>query len=275
MRSPYFRIRWFILLLIFWLSSAAFGQAHKILTWNILLDGAIDKWVNLDIPFWYFRKDEALDLIRAQDPDLMGVFEPLPYQRTFLVENLPAYKNVDFDSFTDAVLFYRRDRYEELEKGRFFLSSNPERSYSLGLGNHFPRIAVWVRLKDKQTGEKVFLAGTHFDAKTSARRKMAPLFYQTVNRLAKGDPIMAIGDFNIAPDDQAYAVLAKQDWVDTYNMYFKEKLNRSHPTKKDRRIDHVLLGGKKLYKVNSWKTVVADKLSDHNPVVVVLEHAGP
>jgi endonuclease/exonuclease/phosphatase family metal-dependent hydrolase len=51
-----------------------------------------------------------------------------------------------------------------LESGQFWLSENPDEKFSKSWDSSLPRVATWVRLKDKKSdGREVLFANTHFD----------------------------------------------------------------------------------------------------------------
>lgn len=56
---------------------------------------------------------------------------------------------------------WKTDKYDVLDKGRFWLSPTPEVSSGYE-GDSEHRIVVWVKLKDKQTGAEFYFHSTHF-----------------------------------------------------------------------------------------------------------------
>ena len=81
---------------------------------------------------WDRRKDFLVATIRAFDPDLLGTQETLEFQRDHIAAGLPGYDHAGVgrnDGQADGemmALFYRRERFERLDGGHFWLSATPE-----------------------------------------------------------------------------------------------------------------------------------------------------
>ena len=73
-----------------------------------------------------------------------------------------------------------------LESGQFWLSENPDEKFSKSWDSSLPRVATWVRLKDKKSdGREVLFANTHFDHRgVEARRRSAALLRTRLTKLA-------------------------------------------------------------------------------------------
>lgn len=74
-------------------------------------------------------------------------------------------RGIDLVRFKDlecCPIAYKTAKYNELDRGYFWLSETPDRcspSYEEGAG---PRIVSWVHLEDKKTGAKFYAHSTHF-----------------------------------------------------------------------------------------------------------------
>src|SRR5690348_4536765 len=81
---------------------------------------------------WDKRHQFLLETIQAFDPDLLGTQETLAFQREYLAEKLKVYDifGVGRDDGREAgemaALFYKRDRFEKLDGGNFWLSETPD-----------------------------------------------------------------------------------------------------------------------------------------------------
>ncbi len=169
---------------------------------------------------WEHRRDLAIETIRAYDPDLLGLQECLAFQADELRDALEGYEviAVGRDDGQRAgemtAIFYRRDRFERLDAGHFWLSEQPEVVASKGWDAAITRMASWVRLRTREepSYELLFL-NTHFDhVGRVARLESARLIRQRVETLRRNGPAIIVGDFN-AParlgDDQPYAALRR------------------------------------------------------------------
>lgn len=198
------------------LAGAAFGgegegKDVRVMSFNIRYGTARDGENR-----WEARREFLAETIRAFDPDLLGTQETLGFQRDFLGEALEGMEG--FGAGRDdgkeegemAALFFRRERFEKLDGGHFWLSEEPERVGSRGWDAALPRIATWVLLRDRReggVGEILFL-NTHFDHRGSlARLESARLIRKRAEELAGGRPVVLTGDFNAGEGSEPYKAL--------------------------------------------------------------------
>ena len=158
----------FLLFLTFSLSAicTAFGEEMKVMTFNVrcvVESDGLNQWKN--------RKDYAADLVKFYQPDIWGAQEATHQQMTDFQERLPEYAYVGAgrdDGKTKgeySPIFYRKDRFEPVESGFFWLAEK-EKMHTpgvLGWDAAYPRIATWCIFRDKQSGEKFFFLNTHLD----------------------------------------------------------------------------------------------------------------
>jgi endonuclease/exonuclease/phosphatase family metal-dependent hydrolase len=163
---------------------------------------------------WPLRRDWVAEIIRERKTDLVGVQEALPGQIDDLVERLSdfAWYGVGRDDGKHAgehtPIFYRRDRFERLDQGAFWLSETPEKPGSKSWDTAITRVAVWLKLKDRQTGATFFAFNTHFDHRgAEARRQSAKLLLRKIPEIAGDAAVVLTGDFNCTPNTQPYKVL--------------------------------------------------------------------
>ncbi|MBQ1846925.1 MAG: endonuclease/exonuclease/phosphatase family protein [Clostridia bacterium] len=60
-------------------------------------------------------------------------------------------------------IYYRKDKFELVEYGTFWLSDTPDKAGSSVKGANYPRICTWAILKDKVTGTQFAHINTHLD----------------------------------------------------------------------------------------------------------------
>ena len=81
---------------------------------------------------WDKRREFLVETIRILSPDLLGTQETLGFQRDYLAKGLSHYDHlgVGRDDGKEAgemmALYFRRDRFEKLESGHFWLSEMPD-----------------------------------------------------------------------------------------------------------------------------------------------------
>ncbi|QDU25254.1 Endonuclease/Exonuclease/phosphatase family protein [Anatilimnocola aggregata] len=165
---------------------------------------------------WDKRKAHVVDTIKAYRLDLLGTQETLPFQRDYLAENLPLYDSLAAgrddgrDSGETVALFYRRERFEKLDGGHFWLSETPDKPGSKSWDSSLPRMVTWVKLRDRQspTAQPITFFNTHFDHKgQEARLKSAQLLRTRLVAVAKDSAIVVTGDFNAGPASAPHQAL--------------------------------------------------------------------
>lgn len=178
----------------------------RVMTFNIRYDNPSDS-----LNGWAYRKDVVADVIRASGIDLLGTQEVLVHQLNDLKERLPEYQVVGVgredgkEKGEYSAVFYRKDRFEALDSGWFWLSETPQVAGSKGWDGACERIATWVILKEKTTGRALFFINTHLDhVGTVARRESVALILGRVEALSKGLPVIVSGDFNATPDSEVF-----------------------------------------------------------------------
>lgn len=157
------------------------------------------------------RRERAIRIIRENTPDILGLQEPREHQIEDLKSALPemAFYGVGRDDGRSAGeyagIFYRKDRFARVDQGSFWLSATPAvagTSFYTGDGA-VPRIVSWVKLQDKRSGRQFVVLNTHWEWQdAAARQQSAQLIRRQITHLAKGLPVVLLGDFN-APEDSA------------------------------------------------------------------------
>ncbi len=162
---------------------------------------------------WAFRKALVLQTIRDFNPDLLGTQEVKPEQLAFLHEQLGknyivvAGKPANATPFGEhQAIFARKDRFELIEHGQFWLSETPDKPGSRGWDANLPRSVVWARLKDvKRDGATILFLNTHWDhLGEQARQQSGKLVRQWIANNANESSVILTGDFNADADSKAY-----------------------------------------------------------------------
>lgn len=178
---------------------------------------------------WPLRKDFLITTVLDFRGDLIGFQEVLEDQHDELVARLPGYgwSGVARDDGKRkgewSCVAYRRDRFEEVKKGDFWLSETPDVPGSKSWDAALTRICSWVRLREKATGRELVFANTHFDHRgVVARREAARVVSEQLAVIAPGVPAILVGDLNITEDNPAYAAFVQPTvpgairWIDAY-----------------------------------------------------------
>ena len=170
---------------------------------------------------WPHRKERVAGIM--QRADIIGVQEALQEQVADLEALLPEYRWLGVgrdDGGTAgefAPVFFRRDRFEVVAEGTFWLSEQPEVAGSKSWDAAITRIVTWVQFRDRQSGAVLWHFNTHFDhIGEEARIKSARLLMARMDALADAAAqIVVTGDFNATPDSEVYDIMTGGRLVDT------------------------------------------------------------
>lgn len=202
-----------LLILFMVMLSPLYGQSLKIMTYNIRYDNTADgvnQWVN--------RKEKVANLIRQNNPDLVGVQEALLHQLHDLVLLLPDYtyygagREDGKEKGEFSAILVRHSRFGVLGDSTFWLSETPQVAGSKGWDAALPRVATWAKLYDKETKKDFFFINTHFDHKgIQARISSAASVQAYLMNLynIKPLPLIMTGDLNFDRTTEAYKTLTE------------------------------------------------------------------
>jgi endonuclease/exonuclease/phosphatase family metal-dependent hydrolase len=168
---------------------------------------------------WDKRKEILLETIRNFNPDLLGTQEVLAIQADYLAENLKDYTLVGIGRDDGkrrgefSAVMFRTSRFEPAASGTFWLSETPEQPGSKSWDSSLPRIATWVRLRDRaDAGREICYLNTHWDHRgNQARIESAKIIRRWINENAGNSPVVVTGDLNITEDHEGYRTLAATD----------------------------------------------------------------
>ena len=148
---------------------------------------------------WENRKEHVVKIVKEENPDIIGFQEITPTMHAYLKEQLDEYdvsyfyrRNTVKTSFSTAI-YYKRDRFEELDDGKFWLSPTPNQESNCWDGDI--RTCGWEVFRDKKTGNKFCVMNTHYTLRSKeAMNKSSELINKKVTEL--GLPTIIMGDFN-------------------------------------------------------------------------------
>ena len=242
---------------------------------------------------WPHRRDWVAEIIREREADIVGCQEALRGQIADLAERLPGYAwyGVGRDDGAErgefVPVFYRRDRFELLDKDAFWLSETPDEPGSRSWDSSLPRVTTVLRLKDRRSGAVLLVVNTHFDHRGSeARAASARLILTEIARRGRNnEAVVFMGDLNCKPDSVPYQVLTADEDDQPVTLRDARSASRTEPAgpestwngfaavAQDTRIDYVFVAGP--VRVESYEAI--DEMrdgrfpSDHLPVIVRLD----
>ncbi len=184
-------------------SSPHSDETIIVATYNLRLNTPND-----GINAWPNRKDEVRELIRFHEFDIFGTQEGFLDQ----LNDILALKDFAYtgsgredgkQAGEHAAIFYKKDRFELLNSGDFWLRENSDEP---GLGwdaTCCNRICSWGKFKDKKSAETFYFFSVHFDHQgVIARKESAKLMIKKIKEIAGDDPVFCVGDFNSTPDSE-------------------------------------------------------------------------
>lgn len=259
-----------------------------VMSYNIRYDTALDTLQRA----WSARRSKVADIVQSQSADVVGTQEGKLHQLMDLENALPGYDWVGVgrksggDEFS--AIFYRTGRLTLLEHDTFWLSESPNEPGSKSWGAALPRIATWARFRAEGSGDSLLVLNTHLDhASQEARVKSARLITDTLDALARGVPVVVMGDVNARPDSESYRTFTRRG-ANAGSVPLRDALQASQTPHRgpgstfndfepevlpDERLDYIFVGPR--LQVHSH-THLDEKRdghypSDHLPVVAELE----
>jgi endonuclease/exonuclease/phosphatase family metal-dependent hydrolase len=176
----------------------------RVLSFNIRYANSSDK----EGRSWTVRRDLAAQLIKEDQPDLIGYQEALRPMLDELGQKVPGYEEIGVgreDGQTKgeySALWIRKERFTVQESGTFWLSDTPEIPNSMSWGNKITRICTWARLLDKPTGKVVHFYNVHLDHESQeARLKGTLQVLKHMEARTAATPWVLTGDFNAGEDN--------------------------------------------------------------------------
>ena len=177
----------------------------KFISYNIRYEGAAADTGALD---WKNRKEATVNMIRQEQPSVIGFQEPRPTQTTFVIEQFPDYGHVyakmdkgEIPAGSSVLILYNKKRCKLLDWGYFWLNEKDIHSEVKGWDAHNLRPTSWVKLKDRKTKTIFYYFNTHLDHKGQvARIEGVELLIRQMKEIAgENAHVVIAGDMNCNP----------------------------------------------------------------------------
>ena len=267
------------LLALFCTASFCCAKMLRYATWNVRWESPKDI-ENGDS--WEKRKGPIAKVIRNHDFDIVGLQEGSTYRMKQLLELLPDYEILQTDSIEYNPIFIKKNTFQVLEQGRFYLSKTPHKK-SKSWDSQHNRHCNWAKLKfDNDT---LFVFNVHFDYKgKDAQFESSKLMDKKIFAIAGNAPFIFAGDLNFTQDSDSYKQLGTLIKMNDSRKVADEisatngSYNYFNPQRKSEwTFDHIFASPR--IKVHSYKILDetyqdGDKKrypSDHLPVTIFLE----
>ena len=215
------------LLIAFIVNAAEIQQRHHLSVDNIRIVSANLRQIRPEDEKsgngWEQRKELCRDVLLAQSADIFCFQENFLPQIKYFQEKLPDYEYYNSvykpkypnDPFNP--ILYSAKRFEKLDAGGFWLSDTPEVTDSKFSEAYTSRFANWILLRDRQTGQKLYILNTHLDHKSNpARIKQITVLLNFARTLPGDVPKILTGDLNSGMDAPPAQLIRAGGWHDSY-----------------------------------------------------------
>jgi endonuclease/exonuclease/phosphatase family metal-dependent hydrolase len=203
----------YILALLCSVVSLVYSQQREltlqVATYNLRMDTKDDS-----LNAWSYRKDKVKALIRYHDWDIFGTQEGFLHQLQGICE-LPEYtyfgagRDDGINAGEHSAIFYKKDCFEILESGNFWLSETPDMPGKGWDATCCNRICSWVKFKEIKTGKTFYFFNVHFDHEGKiARIESGKLMVKKIREIAKDNPVISTGDFNSTSETEQIQLLS-------------------------------------------------------------------
>lgn len=164
---------------------------------------------------WPHRIQKVQGLIMYHDFDIFGTQEGFKHQLDNILE-LKGYAYIGHgrddgeEAGEHSAIFYKKDRFEVLDKGDFWFSETPNTPGKGWDATCCNRICSWGKFKDKENGKVFYFFNVHYDHQGKvARRESSHLLLKKIKEIAtSGTTIFVTGDFNAVPTDEPIKIIA-------------------------------------------------------------------
>ena len=276
----------FLLLAVCMLAGCSEGEKKVKVRWatfNIRLDTPVDS-----LNRWGYRMERAAQFIKDAQLDVVGTQEVLHSQFKDLKRMLPEFEGVGVardDGKTKgeySSVFYRKDVFDALDSGTFWLSEYPDSVGLKGWDAACVRVATWAKLQHKETGKIVMAVNTHFDhVGVEARKQSALLIIRKIKEIVGDRAAVLTGDFNVTDQSDAYQTITTNEFVLKDAHKIAEKVSgvnytfhnfTRQPLEKRSKIDFIFVTPHiRVLSSDIPQEVEGALLSDHNPQWIEME----
>ena len=253
------------------LPEATIEQTVTVMTYNIYMGGTGEKSPENRAPL-------IKQNVESYNPDSFGMQEVTEDWYEMLKEMFPDYGWVGVGRDRDlggeaSPIFYKKDKFELLDGGTFWLSKTPEKP-SRGWDAMFNRVCTYAVLKDKETGFTYAHFNAHFDhLGVIARQESVAVVTNKIAEIAPDMPVVFTGDLNDNRESNMYSAVIGSGFIDSRDLSGSDDVGETYHgyseiTKKE--LDYIFVNAF-VKSVNSYE-VNREKLngiypSDHHPVV--------
>lgn len=185
---------------------------YKVLSTNVLCWGKEGHEIEKRIPL-------LIKMLREQMPSSFGVQEAHIQWMKAISEGMPEYDYVGVgredgnEEGEYAAVFYLKDKFDASDYGNFWISETPDVP-SKGWDSACTRIATFVKLTDKETGNAYVHFNTHLDHIGRVAQINGAKMIQEKAASFGGIPVVCTGDFNVLQGSDCYETMVSANMAD-------------------------------------------------------------
>jgi endonuclease/exonuclease/phosphatase family metal-dependent hydrolase len=164
-------------------------------------------------------------------------------------------------------ILYRKDKFDLVDSGTKWLSDTPDVSGSRLNGSEYIRIATYVILKDKVSGQEFMHINTHLDTSSSTIRAAQAKLAIELSPKRDDIPVFFTGDFNCSFESEGYNTI-------TGTLGFVNSATKAvagdkytNQTSDYGAIDFIFIKNYN-FTVDKYTVYTEKKISDHRPVFI-------
>lgn len=199
---------------------------HRILTCNIRVALEEDETKGVG---WSSRREICLRIIKDRKPDIIGLQEVLKVQADDFRKYFSSYELFGFDGpemddhptgyygIAKNPILFRKDRYELLTAGTYWLSETPLVAGSKSWDTARARHANWIRIKEKNTGRQLRVVNLHLDhVSNEAKIQQAKMVVDESAQYQTDFVQLLTGDFNTKFNSKVFDAVRAGGWTESY-----------------------------------------------------------
>lgn len=253
----------------------------KVMTFNIRYGNAEDGENS-----WQARKSLVFEVIRKNNPDLLGLQEALDFQINEILDELPGYSYLGVgrdngkSNGEHSVILYVKERFIVDTTETFWFSDTPDVAGSITWGGSLPRICSWGLLYDKFCNTPLYVYNVHLDHQSQeSREKSSEMLIHKIESGQKNIPIVLTGDFNCSEDNSAIQKILASGLIDSYRIINTKRdtegtFNGFKGNKTGDKIDYIFISNNfnVIESKIDYTTSDGKYPSDHFPVTAILNY---
>ena len=250
----------------------------KIMSFNIRTGTSDKNTANA----WDKRKAGVYEMLKSEEPMIVGLQEARKFQRTDILAACPDYDGFgvcrdtgkDVEGETGSVIYNKKLCTVE-KYGYFWLTEKDTSVPNVGWDATYKRMATWAVVKVLKNGKRFFFINTHLDHEgPNAQAGGMQVIMQKFEELnTEKLPQVLVGDFNTLQTSDIFKVCEET----MYNARLKAPSSDNIGTfnnwgSSNKIIDHIFLSSE--FKIRSYCTVNSayagvKYISDHYPIFIL------